>query len=51
MPQNGITREGIIALAGAFKSNKKLRVINLNDNIFGNKGAKAMAKVRTLLIN
>ena len=45
MPQNGINFEGITALSEAFSCNPKLRVLNLNDNTFTEKGAKAMAKV------
>ena len=45
MPQNGINFEGIAALSEAFSCNPKLRVLNLNDNTFTEKGAKAMAKV------
>lgn len=46
MPQNGINHPGITALAQAFAINPLLRVINLNDNTFTEKGAMAMAKVR-----
>ena len=46
MPQNGINFEGIAALSEAFSCNPKLRVLNLNDNTFTEKGANAMAKVR-----
>lgn len=46
MPQNGINHPGITALAQAFAINPLLRVINLNDNTFTEKGAVAMAKVR-----
>ncbi|XP_035682873.1 ran GTPase-activating protein 1-like [Branchiostoma floridae] len=46
MPQNGIQHLGITALAEAFSENKNLRVVNLNDNIFTEKGAESMAKVR-----
>lgn len=45
MPQNGIYAEGITALAEAFAENKNLRVMNLSDNTFTQKGAKNMAKV------
>lgn len=46
MPQNGINHPGVTALAQAFAINPLLRVINLNDNTFTEKGAVAMAKVR-----
>ena len=46
MPQNGINHPGVTALAQAFAINPLLRVINLNDNTFTEKGAMAMAKVR-----
>lgn len=45
MPQNGINHPGITALAQAFAINSLLRVINLNDNTFTEKGAVAMAEV------
>lgn len=45
MPQNGINHPGITALAEAFAVNPLLRVINLNDNTFTEKGAVAMAEV------
>ena len=45
MPQNGINHEGITALSDAFASNTNLRILNLNDNTFTEKGAKSMAKV------
>ncbi|KAL8221848.1 UNVERIFIED_CONTAM: hypothetical protein K2H54_074568, partial [Gekko kuhli] len=44
MPQNGINHPGITALAQAFALNPLLRVINLNDNTFTEKGAVAMAE-------
>lgn len=46
MPQNGINHPGVTALAQAFAMSPLLRVINLNDNTFTEKGAVAMAKVR-----
>ena len=46
MPQNGINHPGVTALAQAFAINPLLRVINLNDNTFTEKGAVAMAKGR-----
>jgi Ran GTPase-activating protein 1 len=45
MPQNGIFHEGITALAEAFAFNPKLKILDLSDNIFTEKGAQAMAKV------
>ena len=45
MPQNGINHPGITALSEAFKVNKNMRYINLNDNTFTEVGAKSMAKV------
>lgn len=47
MPQNGITHVGISALAEAFKVNKNLRTVNMNDNTFTAKGAASMAQVRS----
>lgn len=44
MPQNGIYAPGITALSEAFAMNKNLRVLNLNDNTIGEKGAQAIAK-------
>ncbi|CAI9576712.1 unnamed protein product [Staurois parvus] len=38
MPQNGINHHGITALAEAFKFNPLLKVMNLNDNTFTDKG-------------
>lgn len=43
MPQNGIYHNGISALSEAFKYNKNLKILNLNDNTFREKGAKAIA--------
>ena len=48
MPQNGINHPGITALADALAVNGNLRRLNLNDNTFTEKGAKAMAKVMSL---
>lgn len=45
MPQNGIEHKGILALAKALASNPSLRILNLNDNIFSENGAQAMAEV------
>uniref|UniRef100_A0A915EP04 Ran GTPase activating protein 1 n=1 Tax=Ditylenchus dipsaci TaxID=166011 RepID=A0A915EP04_9BILA len=44
MPQNGIKAEGIINLADAVRGSPYLKVLNLNDNTFGEKGAMAMAQ-------
>ena len=46
MPQNGIFFEGITALAEGLSHNPNLRFLNLSDNTFTVKGAKAMAAVR-----
>lgn len=46
MPQNGINHPGVTALAQAFAINPLLRIINLNDNTFTEKGGVAMAEVR-----
>ena len=52
MPQNGIYHEGIEALSDAFASNPNLRILNMNDNTFTEKGAahfaKALAKLQKL---
>ena len=45
MPQNGINHKGISALADAFSQSPNLKILNLNDNTFTEKGARAMAKV------
>ncbi|XP_048467031.1 ran GTPase-activating protein 1-like [Rhincodon typus] len=45
MPQNGITHQGISALALSFTKNANLRVLNLNDNTFTETGAIYMAEV------
>lgn len=45
MPQNGITADGIAALARAFGKNPNLQIIDLNDNTFTQEGACAMAEV------
>lgn len=44
MPQNGIRADGIAELAKAAKSNPHLRILNLNDNTFGDRGAIAMSR-------
>lgn len=46
MPQNGINHPGVTALAKAMQHNADLRILNLNDNTFTEKGAFAMAQVR-----
>lgn len=46
MPQNGINHAGVTALATAMQHNTGLRILNLNDNTFTEKGGIAMAKVR-----
>ena len=45
MPQNGIYHVGITALAGGLSANPSLRILNLNDNTIGPKGALALAQV------
>lgn len=45
MPQNGINHPGVTALATAMQHNTRLRILNLNDNTFTEKGAIAMAQV------
>lgn len=45
MPQNGINHPGVTALAKAMQHNSALRILNLNDNTFTEKGAIAMAQV------
>lgn len=45
MPQNGINHPGVTALAKALQHNTSLRILNLNDNTFTEKGAVAMAQV------
>lgn len=47
MPQNGINFPGITALAKAMQHNTGLRILNLNDNTFTEKGAVAMAQVQS----
>lgn len=47
MPQNGINHPGVTALATAMQHNAGLRILNLNDNTFTEKGAIAMAQVQT----
>lgn len=50
MPQNGINYSGITALAKAMQYNTGLRILNLNDNTFTEKGAVAMAQVQSVNI-
>lgn len=45
MQQNGIYHVGITAIAYGLSANPNLRVLNLNDNTIGLKGARALAKV------
>lgn len=51
MPQNGINYPGITALAKAMQHNTGLRILNLNDNTFTEKGAVAMAQVQSVNIH
>lgn len=51
MPQNGIYHAGIQALSEAFTYNKALKILNLNDNTIGARGAKAIADVLPQLEN
>lgn len=44
MPQNGIYHVGIAALSDAFKENHDMKVLNLNDNTIGPKGAEHIAE-------
>ena len=44
MPQNGIYYPGITGLSQGFKVNPSMRVLNLNDNTIGPKGAEAIAE-------
>lgn len=44
MQQNGIYHVGIAAIAQGLSANPNLRVLNLNDNTIGLKGARALAK-------
>uniref|UniRef100_A0AC34GLK7 Ran GTPase-activating protein 1 n=1 Tax=Panagrolaimus sp. ES5 TaxID=591445 RepID=A0AC34GLK7_9BILA len=45
MYQNGIKEAGIKELATAFAHNPKLKIIDLNDNTFGEHAATSMSKV------
>lgn len=51
MPQNGIYHLGITALSAAFKNNKHLQILNLNDNTIGPVGCKAIANILPHLQN
>ena len=44
MPQNGIYHEGLAALADAFSHNPNMKILNMNDNTFTDKGARAMGQ-------
>lgn len=44
MQQNGIYHVGIAAIAQGLSANPNLRVLNLNDNTIGLKGARALSK-------
>ncbi|KAK0418355.1 hypothetical protein QR680_013515 [Steinernema hermaphroditum] len=44
MYQDGINPDGIIALSAGILKNPNLRILNLSDNTFTSKGAKAFAK-------
>lgn len=43
VPQNGIYYPGITALSESFKKNTEMRILNLNDNTIGLKGAEALS--------
>lgn len=49
IPQNGIYYPGITALSESLKENKDLKILNLNDNTIGPKGAEALAQALELL--
>lgn len=51
MPQNGIYHVGISALSEAFKHNKNLEILNLNDNTIGPKGSEHISKALSSLQN
>lgn len=51
MPQNGIYHPGISALSDAFKNNKNLQILNLNDNTIGPTGSKTIANILPALQN
>lgn len=43
IPQNGIYHVGISALSDGFRENSNMKILNLNDNTIGQKGASALA--------
>lgn len=43
IPQNGIYHVGIAALSNGFRQNSNMKILNLNDNTIGQKGAMALA--------
>lgn len=49
IPQNGIYHPGISALSDSLRDNENLKVLNLNDNTIGPKGAQALAFTLELL--
>lgn len=49
IPQNGIYHPGITALSESLKENENLKILNLNDNTIGPKGAEALAQALELL--
>ena len=51
MPQNGIRHRGITPLAEALAESKDLVHLDLNDNIFTEKGGASMAKTLAALEN
>lgn len=49
MPQNGIYHLGISALSESLRENENLKILNLNDNTIGPKGAQTLAYALELL--
>lgn len=49
IPQNGIYHPGISALSESLKENENLKILNLNDNTIGPKGAQTLAYALELL--
>lgn len=49
IPQNGIYHLGISALSESLKENENLKILNLNDNTVGPKGAQALAQAFEVL--
>lgn len=43
IPQNGIYHVGIAELSEGFRKNSNMKILNLNDNTIGQKGAMALA--------